>query len=155
MVTFTINIPPMLAYIPYMDPMVWSFPFPVGLWATFFSLHHSGHEWSVDLGLKELKQPWWRLGVPHFKKLTMSIIWLINLVIVLFNNFHPLWFVYDSLKKRWILGVIYPLVNIHSLLLKPWPSRNSWFTQLHSMVIFQFVLSQITRGYNVGPPFDS
>jgi hypothetical protein len=23
MVTFTINIPPMLAYIPYMDPMGW------------------------------------------------------------------------------------------------------------------------------------
>ena len=24
MVTFTINIPPMLAYIPYMDPMGWT-----------------------------------------------------------------------------------------------------------------------------------
>ena len=24
MVTFTINIPPMLAYIPYMDPMGWN-----------------------------------------------------------------------------------------------------------------------------------
>jgi len=45
MVTFTINIPPMLAYIPYMDPM------GKGVFHVFCGFFFS---WAQDVGLQHL-----------------------------------------------------------------------------------------------------
>jgi hypothetical protein len=39
----------------------------------------------------------------------------------------------------------YPLVNIHSLLLKPWPSRNSWFTMIYPLIAWWFSSSLCKR----------
>ena len=44
MVTFTINIPPMLAYIPYMDPMG-IYIYNVLICARIFACYHPVHGW--------------------------------------------------------------------------------------------------------------
>ena len=44
---------------------------------------------------------------------------------------------------------LYPLVMTNKKRLKPWPSRNSGFTQLQNGGSFQFVFCMFTRGYHI------
>ena len=62
MVTFTINIPPMLAYIPYMDPMGYCLIWPLKpgrIWQNHAESHH--FSWDVVLVKMELLA-----AKPHF-----------------------------------------------------------------------------------------
>jgi hypothetical protein len=64
MVTFTINIPPMLAYIPYMDPMGY------GIWDAFGSIRKMlGHPTPLQLkNGRSSKEPCWIiLSHPKYK----------------------------------------------------------------------------------------
>ena len=50
-------------------------------------------------------------------------------------------------KRSWNMAVKMVLVNVYSLRHRKWPSRNSWFTHFHSMVIFPWLCKRLPEGF--------